>query len=278
MDSSSSSPPITSGSCSALTLVAGDREAAADAVQEAFVKAHLRWRKLSRYDDPIGWVRRVAINKIKDGHRRRARKDRAVLRLASRTELAAPPEEIDEFDRLLDALPKQQRAATALFYVDGLPVAEIADCARHLGGFRQVPSARRPPQAASPARGRSVMSERGEWEPFDDDLAGALRRRAGSAGHDPLAIDAAHRSVLARASAVRRRRSHGRRRGCAGGAAGGWARAVERRRRGRRSGCDRNVSRRALPSPRPLRRHRRRSRRRRSRGRRNGRCPAARSC
>ena len=110
----------------ALTLVAGDREAAADAVQEAFVKAHLKWRRISRYDDPVGWVRRVAINKIRDGHRRRGRKDRAVLRLASRTELVSEPAEIDEFDRLLDALPKQQRAATALFYVDGLSVAEIA--------------------------------------------------------------------------------------------------------------------------------------------------------
>jgi RNA polymerase sigma-70 factor (ECF subfamily) len=110
----------------ALTLVAGDAETAADAVQEAFVKAHLRWRKIRTYDDPIGWVRRVAINQIKDGHRRRARKDRALLRLASRTTIASTPTEIDEFDRLLAGLPKQQRAATALFYVDGLSVAEIA--------------------------------------------------------------------------------------------------------------------------------------------------------
>jgi RNA polymerase sigma-70 factor (ECF subfamily) len=110
----------------ALTLVAGDREAAADAVQEAFVKAHLRWRRVGRYDDPIGWVRRVAINQIRDGHRRTARKDRAVLRLASRQATVTAPVEIDEFDRLLAALPKQQRAATALFYVDGLSVAEIA--------------------------------------------------------------------------------------------------------------------------------------------------------
>jgi RNA polymerase sigma-70 factor (ECF subfamily) len=109
-----------------LTLVAGDHEAAADAVQEAFVKAHLKWRRISRYDDPVGWVRRVAINKIRDGHRRRGRKDRALVRLAGRTPASSPPPEIDEFDRLLDALPKQQRASTALFYVDGLSVAEIA--------------------------------------------------------------------------------------------------------------------------------------------------------
>ena len=38
----------------ALTLVSGSREAAADAVQEAFVKAHLHWGRIRRYDDPAG--------------------------------------------------------------------------------------------------------------------------------------------------------------------------------------------------------------------------------
>ena len=110
----------------ALSLVAGDAEAAADAVQEAFVKAHLRWRRISRYDDPIGWVRRVAINQLRDGHRRQQRKERALLRLAGDERGVEEPADIDEFDRLLAALPKQQRAATALFYVDGLSIAEIA--------------------------------------------------------------------------------------------------------------------------------------------------------
>ena len=109
-----------------LTVVAGDRAAADDAVQEAFVKAHLRWRKISGYDDPIGWVRRVAINKLRDDHRRGARKQTALARLAHRSNTVVEPSDIDEFDRLLATLPKQQRAATALFYVDGLPIAEIA--------------------------------------------------------------------------------------------------------------------------------------------------------
>src|SRR5262245_60677889 len=110
----------------ALTLIAGDQEVAADAVQEAFVKAHLKWRKIGRYDDPIGWVRRVAINQIRDAHRRHERKNRAVRRLATRDATVVEPAEPDEFDRLLAALPTQQRAATALFYVDGLSIAEIA--------------------------------------------------------------------------------------------------------------------------------------------------------
>jgi RNA polymerase sigma-70 factor (ECF subfamily) len=110
----------------ALTLVAGDAETAADAVQEAFVKAHLRWRRISGYDDPVGWVRRVAINQLRDDHRRRGRKQRALARLASRDVAVTMPPELDEFDRLLMQLPKQQRATTALFYVDGLSIAEIA--------------------------------------------------------------------------------------------------------------------------------------------------------
>lgn len=110
----------------ALTIVAGDPETAADAVQEAFVKAHLRWRRISRYDDPVGWIRRVAINQLRDDHRRRGRKRRALTRLANRETAVALPPELDEFDRLLAELPRQQRATTALFYVDGLTVAEIA--------------------------------------------------------------------------------------------------------------------------------------------------------
>ena len=109
-----------------LTMVAGDQEVAADAVQEAFVKAHLKWRKISGYDDPIGWVRRVAINQIHDAHRRHARRNKALRRLASRETAVTHPVEPDEFGRLLAALPTQQRAATALFYVDGLSITEIS--------------------------------------------------------------------------------------------------------------------------------------------------------
>ncbi len=109
-----------------LTAVAGDREAASDAVQDAFVRAHLRWRRVRRYDDPAGWVRRVAINRLHDHHRSGTRRQRLLHLLSSRHEHTTPAPDIDEFDRLLDVLPRQQRAVTALFYVDGLTVAEIA--------------------------------------------------------------------------------------------------------------------------------------------------------
>jgi RNA polymerase sigma-70 factor (ECF subfamily) len=114
-----------------LTVVCDDRELAADAVQEAFVKAHLRWRKVRHYDDPIGWVRRVAINQLRDDHRRASRKRRAVERLAARTETATEDVQRDvyrddELAGLLASLPRQQRLCIALCYVVGLAVADIA--------------------------------------------------------------------------------------------------------------------------------------------------------
>ena len=42
--------------------VSGNRIAAEDIAQDAFVKAHDRWDDLSTYDKPGAWVRRVTIN------------------------------------------------------------------------------------------------------------------------------------------------------------------------------------------------------------------------
>jgi hypothetical protein len=65
----------------ALTVIAGSRDAAADAVQEAFVRLINRWDKVAAYEDPAGWVRRVAINLIRDQQRAFLRQAKLVLRL-----------------------------------------------------------------------------------------------------------------------------------------------------------------------------------------------------
>jgi len=114
-----------------LAVATGDREAAADAVQDAFTRAYVRWRRISRYDDPVGWVRHVALNRLRDHFRRAERGRRAVDRLGRRDEatVAAPEPPADDMG-LLDALaglPRQQRIATALFYVEQLSVQEVAD-------------------------------------------------------------------------------------------------------------------------------------------------------
>jgi RNA polymerase sigma-70 factor, ECF subfamily len=127
----------------ALAVVAGDAESAADAVQDAFVQAFRHWRRIRRYDDPAAWVRRVAVNRVLNQHRRRDRREAAVGRLE-----AAPA----GVDRDLDiapavaALPPQQRTAVALHYLADLSVAEVAVAMRvapgtvkaHLHAARQT--------------------------------------------------------------------------------------------------------------------------------------------
>ena len=112
----------------ALAVVSGSQESAADAVQEAFVKAHLHWRRIQRYDDPVGWIRRVAINRLHDDHRRLGRRQRAMDRMKSLQQQDVV-EWSDGHDvaTLLRGLPRQQRLCLALHYVEGLDVAEVAD-------------------------------------------------------------------------------------------------------------------------------------------------------
>ena len=110
-----------------LTVACGDREVAEDAVQEAFERAFVRWRRISGYDDPAGWVRHVALNRVRDHYRRDVRKRRAVDRLAA--EPAPPvvaPDPAADVVALLASLPQQQRTAAALFYVEQLSVKEVA--------------------------------------------------------------------------------------------------------------------------------------------------------
>lgn len=113
-----------------LTLMAGEREIAADAVQEAFIRAHQRWRRVERFDDPIGWVRRVAINRLKDEHRGGRRKRAAIARLSDRQATAVGHHEISLPDDVLTAhlaaLSPQQRRCAVLHYVDDLSIGQIA--------------------------------------------------------------------------------------------------------------------------------------------------------
>lgn len=110
----------------ALTVACGDEQRAADAVQHAFIKAHLKWRSIMNYDDPVGWIRRVAINRIRDEHRSDVRKRRVIERLAAEPAPDTQTPELDEVAALLAGLPRQQRLSLALYYIDGQSVAEVA--------------------------------------------------------------------------------------------------------------------------------------------------------
>lgn len=111
-----------------LAVACGDREAAADAVQDAFARAFARWRRISRYDDPVGWIRHVALNRLRDHFRKVERGRQAVARVSAEPETAvAEPEPPDDLLDQVATLPRQQRIAVALYYVDELSVREIAD-------------------------------------------------------------------------------------------------------------------------------------------------------
>ena len=56
-----------------VTAMWGDPGAAADAVQEAFVRAWTKRREFGRHPHPDAWIRTVARNLLTDGWRRRRR-------------------------------------------------------------------------------------------------------------------------------------------------------------------------------------------------------------
>jgi RNA polymerase sigma-70 factor (ECF subfamily) len=103
----------------------------ADAVQEAFVQAVVHWRKVSRYDDPVAWIRRVAINRGLNKRRSRRRRDALTERIAATSTASAlygfdPADHDGDLADLIVTLPPQQRLALTLFYFADLPVAEVA--------------------------------------------------------------------------------------------------------------------------------------------------------
>ncbi len=112
--------------CTALTLALGDRAAAEEATQEAFVKAWLRWRRVSRMERPGGWVYVVAV---RHAMRTRRNDDRAAaVAGGARVEAAAPDvdEQLDAL-ALLDRLAPRQRLAVVLRYYADLPLDDIAE-------------------------------------------------------------------------------------------------------------------------------------------------------
>ena len=111
----------------ALALAWGDAELAADCVEDAFERAFVRWRRIARYDNPVAWIRRVAINRMRDHHRRDTRRRQALARLGPGEVVDDELPDVDDgANRMLAVLPAQQRLAMALFYVEDLSVAEVA--------------------------------------------------------------------------------------------------------------------------------------------------------
>jgi len=110
----------------ALWAMSGNRELAADAVDEAFSRALERWDRVSAMEWPGGWVRTTAVN----GYRRAARRRAFEERILRRRRLSMAPEPRESDPALWSAvadLPRRQREVVVLRYVADLPVSEIAN-------------------------------------------------------------------------------------------------------------------------------------------------------
>lgn len=104
----------------------GDVETARDLAQETMARAHDHWTDVEATDVPEAWLRRVMRNLTVDHFRRTGTERRALDRFGGRAVGGSDAPVDSTMAELLAVLPERQRAVVALYYVDDLPTAEIA--------------------------------------------------------------------------------------------------------------------------------------------------------
>ncbi len=104
-------------------LIVHDREQARDIAQDAFVQLFTRWGRISQYERPEAWVRRVGIRMAV----RAIKRERLRPRLERELDVASLPKPVDvDVLQAVRRLPAAQRAAVVLFYFEDRPVSEVA--------------------------------------------------------------------------------------------------------------------------------------------------------
>jgi len=104
-------------------VLTGDPGRAEEVAQEAFMAAYTAWPRLVT---PPAWVRTTVSNKAKSWWRRQHAEQRAIRRLDP-PEVSEMPVDTAGFWEQVRGLPGRQALAIALFYLDDLPVSEIAE-------------------------------------------------------------------------------------------------------------------------------------------------------
>jgi RNA polymerase sigma-70 factor (ECF subfamily) len=103
----------------------GDHAEAQDLAQEAFCRALQQWSRISRFDDPAGWVRRVAWN-LATSRLRRLQTALGFLARQREQHVEGPGPDRVALVAALAKLPAGQRRALVLYHLGELGVAEIA--------------------------------------------------------------------------------------------------------------------------------------------------------
>jgi RNA polymerase sigma-70 factor (ECF subfamily) len=110
----------------AVVAVTGDAQDAQDCLQEAYIRAAVRWKAVVRTDSPEAWVRRVALNLAFDGHRRRVVRRR--VHAATRPPAPTPGPDVASVDvvRAVRSLPREEQEVIVRHHLLDMSVADTA--------------------------------------------------------------------------------------------------------------------------------------------------------
>jgi RNA polymerase sigma-70 factor, ECF subfamily len=109
--------------------LSGSRSGAEDLAQEAFLAAYNNWDRIAGYEQPGAWVRRVVANRSVSFFRRRRAEAKALARAARGQRIELPDLGWSDpgFWNAVRSLPRRQSQVVALFYLEDLPIAHVAD-------------------------------------------------------------------------------------------------------------------------------------------------------
>lgn len=112
-----------------LTMMTGDAEQAADALQEAYARAWVRWDRVSGLESPAAWVRTVAWRVAISQHRRSmvaSDRLRRFFALEGAVDETPVRDEVLDLRAALRLLSPEHRRALVLYEMCGLSIAQVA--------------------------------------------------------------------------------------------------------------------------------------------------------
>ena len=109
----------------AVALSLGDSQLAAEAVDEAFVRAAERWPQVRSMDRPAGWVYRVAVNWAQSWRRKWSLRPTRPVEQLDRGQHDVLPD--PDLAAQLSRLPRLQAQMLVLRFALGCSVAETAE-------------------------------------------------------------------------------------------------------------------------------------------------------
>ena len=107
-------------------LLCGDAHRAEDIVQDALARLYGAWDRVSRMQNPDGYVRRIIVNAHYSDRRRPWRRESAAEPRDVPVEPGFPAEDADAIRAALRALPAGQRRVIVLRHIWDLTIEETA--------------------------------------------------------------------------------------------------------------------------------------------------------